>query len=622
MWFQLHRFLLLTLLAVGLAACGGSGDDGDAGTGSAPVITAQPQSVSIASGATATLSVAATGSGTLSYQWHLDGNAISGATAASHTTGIAGSYTVVVSNEVGSVTSEAAIVTVHAEASWNIATGAHAPDLIDTSGYLPLSIALDSLSISSTSPRLTVSSTSAHEIVVALDGAAAITITRDSHGATVRSTLSGGTHIAYQLSGSGNTPLTVYSANAYKLVLTDASITSSDGPALNLQSAQTAFIELAGSNSLADSATYSSRTGDDGSGMDLKAALFAEGPLVISGSGRLRVAGTPRHALASDAHVRLRSGTVTLSAAARDGLRAKHAFVMDGGTLDITAKAGKGIKVDGQESTTAQALGFVAINDGHLNITSHDKAITAAWEGDEDGDTPTTADDPDPRVTINGGTLTITTTGAPREDTNPADGDDSLAPEGVEAKSVLTINGGTLDIRTTEDALNAGTGIAINGGRVYAVSSVGDGIDANGALSISGGYIVTRGAFSPESGLDVSDAFTLSGGVLVALAPGGSNSKPQATQNTLFTNDGLSPGLWTLRDAAGNAVFAFEVPHSVAAMLLSAPQIATGATYSVVHGGTVASQDEIFYGLHINPTTHSGGTVKGAVSIASTLTAF
>lgn len=623
MWFHLHRFLWLALLAAGLAACGG-GDD-DSGAAGLPVITAQPQSVSIASGATATLSVVATGSGTLRYQWHLDGSAISGATAASHTTAAAGSYTVVVSNEAGSVSSDAAIVTVHPGVShaWDMATGAYAPDLADTSAYLPLHIALDSLGVSSPSARLSVSQVGDSEISVALDGAAAITITRDAYGATVRSTLDGGTHVAYQLSGSGSTPVTVYSANDYKLVLSHAHITSGDGPALNLQSPHTAFIELAGSSTLAGAPAYSGRTADDGSAMDLKAALFAEGPLVIGGSGALRIQAAAGHALASDAHVRLRSGRVALHAAARDGLRARHAFVMDGGVLDIAAAAGKGIKVDGQENAAAQPLGFVAINDGALNITSHDKAITAAWEGGEDGQTPTAADDPDPRVTINGGAIRITTTGMPREDGNPADGDDSLAPEGVEAKSVLTINGGTLEIRATEDALNAGSAIAIHGGRVYAASSVGDGIDSNGSLSITGGHIVTVGAPSPESGLDASAGeFTLSGGVLLALAPGGSNSKPRATQNTLFTNDGIRPGLWALRDAAGRAVFAFDVPHSAAAMLLSAPQIAAGATYSVVSGGAVSGQDDIFHGLYINPATHSGGTVMRSVNVSGTLTAF
>jgi hypothetical protein len=619
------RILLSTLLlSVGLVACGGSGDssDDETATGTAPVITTQPQSVSISSGATTTLSVVASGTATLNYQWRLNGSAISGATTASYTTGTAGSYSVVVSNDYGSVTSSAATVTVSDSTSttWNISTGAYAPDAADTSGYLPLAIALDSLTVSSTSSRLTVTATSSSVATVALDGAAAITLTRDSYGLTVRSTLSGDTHVAYQLAGTGSTPITVYSDNDYKLVLNGATLTSGDGPALNLQSKQTAFVELSGASTLADSSTYSSRTTDDGDDMDLKATLFAEGPLVFSGSGSLKITATPKHALASDQHVRITSGTVTLNAAAKDGLRANNAFVMDGGTLNITTPAGKGIKVEGKEDTT-QALGFIAINGGAITINSYDKGITASWEGDEDGDTTTTTDDPDPRVTINGGTVTVTTTGTPYEDTNTADGDDSLSPEGIESKSTLTINGGTVIVNTTDDALNAGTAIVMTGGHVYAASSTSDGFDSNGSMTISGGVAVAIGAAAPEGGMDSDNStFAVTGGVFVGL--GGSNSTPTAsaaTQNVVSTRN-VSAGLWTLRDASGNAAFAFQVPSSAGAMLLSSPLITTGTAYSVVTGGTVASAEETFHGLYVNPTTHSGGTTNKSVTISSRVT--
>lgn len=80
-----------------------------------PVITTQPASAVIVSGDTTTLSVVATGSG-LSYQWYLDGTAISGATASTYVASAAGSYYVVVTNASGSVTSSTATVTVSSAA--------------------------------------------------------------------------------------------------------------------------------------------------------------------------------------------------------------------------------------------------------------------------------------------------------------------------------------------------------------------------------------------------------------------------------------------------------------------------------------------------------------------------
>ena len=85
--------------------------------GTTPVISAQPVSLGVNAGDSATFSVTATGSGTLSYQWYLDSVAIVGATHSTYTvpsaaTTDAGTYDVVVSNTVGSVTSSAATLTV------------------------------------------------------------------------------------------------------------------------------------------------------------------------------------------------------------------------------------------------------------------------------------------------------------------------------------------------------------------------------------------------------------------------------------------------------------------------------------------------------------------------------
>ncbi|QRN55656.1 discoidin domain-containing protein [Dyella caseinilytica] len=91
-------------------------------------ITTQPASQSVVDGQSATLTVAATGSPTLTYQWYQIGSgAISGATSATYTTPVftaAGStsFYVVVANELGSVQSSTAVVTVDAATPVSIAT--------------------------------------------------------------------------------------------------------------------------------------------------------------------------------------------------------------------------------------------------------------------------------------------------------------------------------------------------------------------------------------------------------------------------------------------------------------------------------------------------------------------
>jgi len=86
----------------------------------APTISTQPVNQSVTAGQTATFSVAAAGTAPLNYQWNKNGTAINGATSASYTTPATtasdnGSlFTVVVSNASGSVTSNAATLTVNA----------------------------------------------------------------------------------------------------------------------------------------------------------------------------------------------------------------------------------------------------------------------------------------------------------------------------------------------------------------------------------------------------------------------------------------------------------------------------------------------------------------------------
>ena len=83
-----------------------------------PSITQHPKTQTVDAGAQVTLAVSATGSEPLSYQWRFNGNPLAGATSSSLVlTNVqpdkAGSYSAVVSNPAGSVTSDAAVLTVN-----------------------------------------------------------------------------------------------------------------------------------------------------------------------------------------------------------------------------------------------------------------------------------------------------------------------------------------------------------------------------------------------------------------------------------------------------------------------------------------------------------------------------
>ena len=101
-----------------LLGCGGGGSGGAGAT--APAITAQPADQRVVVGLMATFSVTANGTAPLHYQWQKGTTAIAGATASSYTTPATSlpddgsTFQVVISNSVGSVTSNSAKLTVAA----------------------------------------------------------------------------------------------------------------------------------------------------------------------------------------------------------------------------------------------------------------------------------------------------------------------------------------------------------------------------------------------------------------------------------------------------------------------------------------------------------------------------
>jgi hypothetical protein len=86
-------------------------------TASSPVITSQPASQAVKKGGSVTFTVVASGTPAPTYQWRKNGATIKGATSAAYTisnltSSNAGTYSVVVTNSGGSVTSSGAVLTV------------------------------------------------------------------------------------------------------------------------------------------------------------------------------------------------------------------------------------------------------------------------------------------------------------------------------------------------------------------------------------------------------------------------------------------------------------------------------------------------------------------------------
>ena len=301
-----------------------------------------------------------------------------------------------------------------------------------------------------------------------------------------------------------------------RLVLSGVSITSSDGPAIDVQDAGNAIVVLAkdSKNTLTDGASYAS-------GQEATAALFSSDTLTVTGTGSLDVTGSYKDGISSKNGLIITGNTTINVKAADDGLRGKDYLVVEAGTLTVEA-GGDGLKSsEGNDETK----GFISLGKASVTLTSSDDAITATTD-----------------VTVKDTTLTITAGGGQANATveeQAAPGQESTAdsttpsPKGINAgvsytqdSGSVTVNaadeglqapfinvaGGELSIAAGDDGINASNGdhvieghenadtesddgsvLTISGGEVEVSYASSDGIDSNGSAYVKGGIVVVSG---------------------------------------------------------------------------------------------------------------------------------
>ena len=167
--------------------------------------------------------------------------------------------------------------------------------------------------------------------------------------------------------------------------------------------------------------------------------------------------------------------------------------------------------------------------------------------------------------------------------------------EGLCSEMHLTVHSGTIAIASGNDGINANADgesvVTVNGGnltiQVTGGTGEGDGIDSNGSIVINGGTVESYAcAASADSGIDADLGIRINGGTVLAtgnmldrIAEGGQTyaafqfAQPQA------------PGVYTLKNAAGDLVLETAARNEFQHLLLSAPTLAEG-TYTLWSGDT------------------------------------
>lgn len=352
-----------------------------------------------------------------------------------------------------------------------------------------------------------------------------------------------------------------------RLILSGASISAQDGPAINCQSADKLIITLAEGteNSLSDGHTYSVQEDEEPN-----AALYSRADLSINGSGALTVTGNYLHGILSKDDLRITGGSITVSAAG-DALRGRDGVAICGGTLDLSAQddgiqsnyegdASRGwVVIEGGEIAISAAGDGIAaesvaqISGGTVTITSGEGAALPTADGQLYGPSmqpsapgepgiaaPEPGDDirmlsmdesagdlpalPEGEVSTDlpEGSLPARGTGKqggkgmdgfggrggmmPGQTTTVADGESA---KGIKSEGALYIDGGTLVLDCADDALHAADTLEVTGGDI-AIASGDDALHSDDALTISDGSIAISTCYEGLEGAQIA----ISGGLI------------------------------------------------------------------------------------------------------------
>lgn len=441
------------------------------------------------------------------------------------------------------------------------------------------------------------------------------------------------------------------------LVLQDASITCSTGSPLYVykSKATTLYLPEGTDSTLTDGTDYTfSDSYSSAEEEEPNACLYSKSDLVIAGSGSLTVNANYNNGITGKDTLFIQKASVTVTAV-NHGINGKDSLTIKDADITVTS-GGDALRSTNDSDTT---LGYLAITGSALKLTaggagqsiSNDTSAKGFKAGTQVTVTGGTfqlncCDDAihsNGDVTISGSSFTIATgdDGMHADDTLSISSgtiDITRSYEGLEGAKVL-ISGGKISIVASDDGINAAGGsdqsgfggfgfapdafggsgdylIRISGG-VVTVNASGDGIDSNGDIEVTGGELYISGPTSNGDGtIDCDGSATITGGIVVAAGSTGmaENFGTASTQGSILVNLSGSAGqAITLKDSDGDILASFTPAKAFGCVVISAPGVAQGGTYTIAAGGasTTVTMESLIYGSDMGGFGGMGGGMGG-----------
>jgi hypothetical protein len=485
----------------------------------------------------------------------------------------------------------------------------------------------------------------------------------------------------YNLTGSlddGQIIVNTEDEEVVRLILNGVDIRSSSNSPVYIKKSKKTIIVLTenSQNFVTDAASY---IFEDSEEDEPNAAIFSKSDLTLYGEGSLTVDGNYNDGIASKDGLILRCDTLIVNSV-DDGIRGKDYLVVKEGNISLTT-GGDGLKSDNSEEP---AKGYVYIESGAINIISGGDAVVAETDAlisysemilstgggsdvhidenssakgikaevntiIEDGTyTVNSADDAlhsNGNLVISGGSYNISTgDDGIHADANILIGggiiDITESYEGIESMTI-TINSGNIHISCDDDGINGTDGtttgvmpgqfdvpagncyLYIHGGYIE-VESIGDGMDINGSVEMTGGSLIVHGpTVNMNSALDYDGTFKITGGFLVAAGSSGMAQVPgnSSTQNSLLLNLNTAfeaDALLHIQTITGDGILTFSPSKTFQSVAFSSAELVNGSEYDVYTGG--GSTGSVSDGLYQDGTYTPGNlytsfTVGGNVTV-------